>query len=357
MDNNKTFVFMIVLATTFIAMNLYFYYTRPKVVQSDLTDDITNKTAVYDASGLASDGISADKDRFVIINQNRDYEDNLIYENDKILLEFTPYGGSVKRAIIKNQNKNSKADVNLINKDIDMYAMELKLGSWAKGKTVGELTGGDDFFNVKVEGNKYIFTCELHDNANDITYTINKIYTVLPDENIFKLDVQLSNDKNTANKFDSTDAAYSIGWGPSLNQNDSKFDKRYDHFAYFNGKKLTRVDSGSKLIRQSPIADYAVKTRDVKDTYLARNDRYFTVLILPDSQNYNYFFDYRKSSDNIFYTGFERTTKNSIIKSEYYVYMGPQLRKVLKKYNDYIDEKNNINIVESKFSKSVRPIL
>ena len=82
--------------------------------------------------------------------------------------------------------------------------------------------------------------------------------------------------------------------------------------------------------------------------------------MLPDrlhNQHYNYFFDYRNSQDNVFYTGFEQTTSNSIVESEYYVYMGPQLKKVLKKYDNYISEDGQISIVDSKFSKSVRPIL
>ena len=52
MDNNKMFTFMIVLAVTFIIMNLYFYYTKPAARQTqqqtanvDVSNDMFAQTA------------------------------------------------------------------------------------------------------------------------------------------------------------------------------------------------------------------------------------------------------------------------------------------------------------------------
>ncbi|MBP5706978.1 MAG: YidC/Oxa1 family insertase periplasmic-domain containing protein, partial [Spirochaetales bacterium] len=359
MDNNKMFTFMIVLAATFIIMNLYFYYTKPAQNQvqqqaTDMTSDPFNQTVYGGTSDLAEQ--SDYKDRFEILDKNDTYNDeDLIWDNGKIHVEFTPYGGEIKQAVIINGNRNAKADAKLIEPNMQHGAFRMKLGSWADGKTIEELTNGDNYFNLSRSGNDFVFTCRLYDKVRDTTYTIVKTYTMIPDENIFRLRIDLSNGKNEENKFDQTSVAYSLGWGQSLNQSGDKFNKQYDHYAYYDGKKMRRVDMNSKFFRDSPIPNYTVKSKVSADRWFARNDRYFSVLILPDTQSYNYFFDYSQAKDNEFYGGFEHITKKSVISADYYVYMGPQLKSVIKKYDNYYS--GDIGISDSQFSKSVRPIL
>jgi len=39
---------------------------------------------------------------------------------------------------------------------------------------------------------------------------------------------------------------------------------------------------------------FAEKTRDGDESWIASNGHYFAALIMPDAQNYKYFFDYRE---------------------------------------------------------------
>lgn len=350
---------MIVLAVTFIAMNLYFYYTKPAAQQqtadSDASDDVFAQTA-YGSPADTAQPLQTDEDRWEIIDKDAAYKsEDLVYDNGKILVEWTPYGGEIKRAVIINRNGNAKADAQLIDPLGQHGSFRMKLGSWAGGKTIEELTGGDNYFNFTRNGDEFVFRCSLHDKARDITYRIVKTYTMADNENVFRLKIDMSNGQNEENKFDQTNIAYSLGWGPDLNQSGDKFNKQYDHYAYYNGKKMQRVDINSRLFRGSSIPDYAEKDKTASDRWFARNDRYFSVLILPDTQSYKYFFDYRGAKSNEFYGGFEHITKKSNISAEYYVYMGPQLKSVIRKYDNYY--KDDINITDSSFSKSVRPIL
>ena len=361
MDNNKMFTFMIVLAVTFIIMNLYFYYTKPAARQTqqqtanvDVSNDMFAQTA-YGSTDTEQTSAS-EKDRWEIIGKDDAYNaEDLIYDNGKIHIEWTPYGGEIKQAVIINANKNVKANAQLIDQNETHGAFRMKLGSWADGKTIEELTNGDNYFNFTRNGDEFVFKCSLHDKVKDIIYTIVKTYTMVDDENIFRVKIDMSNEQNEENKFDQTNIAYSLGWGPSLNQSGDKFNKQYDHYAYYNGKKMQRVDMNSRIFRGSNIAGYAEKDKVSADRWFARNDRYFSVLILPDTQSYKYFFDYRGAKFNEFYGGFEHVTKKSQISAEYYVYMGPQLKSVIKKYDNYY--KDDFNITDSAFSKSVRPIL
>ena len=113
MDNNKMFIFMIVLGATFIIMNLYFYYTKPaqqQTVNTDASSDMFAQTTY--GSGTESeqtDNQISNKDRWEIIDKDDTYSDeDLVYVNGKIHIEFTPYGGELKQAIIINGNKNAK---------------------------------------------------------------------------------------------------------------------------------------------------------------------------------------------------------------------------------------------------------
>ena len=356
MDNNKTFIFMIILAFVFVGVNIFFMYNKKNKVDNNEI----NNTKNYDNQNII-DEKKESKDyvgKFEIINQKRDFEYELIFENDNILIEFTPYGGMIKKAYLKDTFLGNKQinKYSIIDGKSENNSLKLKLGSWGNGATVSELTGGDDFFNFTKEGEKFIFSCQLKDKTEQTVYKIEKIYTFIENENIFKFDVSITNDKKQPTSFDKSDIAYSIGWGPNLNLSGQKFDKKYDHFSYFDGKKNRKVDAGNKIVKNSEIKLLGKKYREGNESWMARNDRYFSVVIYPDNQNYNYFFDYRNSSANSYYMGFERMTQNSVVNSTYYIYLGPRIKSIVKKYDNFFPN-SEFSITDSNLSKIVDSIL
>ena len=56
-------------------------------------------------------------------------------------------------------------------------------------KTIEELTNGDNYFNFTRNGDEFVFKCSLHDKVKDIIYTIVKTYTMVDDENIFRVEL------------------------------------------------------------------------------------------------------------------------------------------------------------------------
>ncbi|HOV14097.1 MAG TPA: YidC/Oxa1 family insertase periplasmic-domain containing protein, partial [Spirochaetota bacterium] len=299
--------------------------------------------------------------QYELIESKQSEEYDLIFENKNIKVIFNPNDAIIKNFYVKDTFLNRKEVVmyDLVQGDENNGALRLKFGSWENEHTISSLTGGNNFFNYKREKDTFIFNCSFRKKDSDIIYTITKKYTFIDDENIFKLDVEISNNKNIPIVFDNSGLAFSIGWGPLLglqsriSKDQSK--NRYNTFLYLkNDKKVEKIDLNNGNVKNNRF--FYSKVKEGSDGWIASSEHYFATAIYPDNQNYRYLFDYRDNINKNFFSGLARDTKDkSILKSVFYIYAGPKIGSFLKKYDNF--EKNDFVIKDAKFSKIEESIM
>ena len=294
---------------------------------------------------------------FELIEIPQEKEYDLTYENKNIKIVFDPEDAIIKHAYVKDTFLNRK-EVRLYDlvqpREKNEGALRIKFGSWENEITLSKFTGGKNLYHYERIDNKFIFKCnfkKVSDNTKDeeVIYTVIKTYEFIDDENIFKLDVELFNNKNQTLNFDNSDVNYSIGWGPLLGvESRDKKPNRYiiNMFSYFNGKRKVKAPVPSK--KAGPGDLFLSSQKEADDTWIASDGHYFASLILPDNKNYRYFYDYRDRDNNNYYCGLSRFTPNSSIKSTFYIYIGPKIGSILKKYNNF--KKDDFNIENSHIS-------
>ncbi|HPO48848.1 MAG TPA: YidC/Oxa1 family insertase periplasmic-domain containing protein [Spirochaetota bacterium] len=357
MDNNKTFMFMLSIAIISIGVTWYFFLTnKNKNVQSDTV--YNDKVISKKDTSFKNEHVDS---QFELIETKQSESYDLIYENKNIKVVFDPNDAIIKNFFVK--------DTFLKRKEVSMYdlvqgedkngSLRLKFGSWENEHTVSSLTGGKNFFNYVREKNVFIFTCSIKKKSEDLVYTIIKKYSFIDDENIFKLDIEIKNNKNIPVNFDNSGVAFSIGWGPLLGlQSRTSKDQsknRYNNISYLsNNKDVKKIDLTNKDLKNNKF--FLSKTKEGNDGWIASAEHYFASIIYPDNQNYKYIFDYRDNFNKNFYSGFARDTRDkSVLKSTFYVYCGPKIGSFLKKYDNF--EKEDFLIRGSNFSKIEESIM
>ena len=347
-SGSNTFMFMMVLAVVLIGFLWVSYFTtKDKNISTNTTNFEANQNNVKINNNVTLNTIQD----FELVEEAQTEQYDLVYENKNIKIEFSPYDAIIKNAWAKDtfMKRKEVKMYDLVLGDENNGALRLKFGSWENDITISTLTGGKNLFNYKREGDKFIFTCKLKKKSEDLVYTIIKTYQFIDDENLFKLTVDISNSKNIPINFDNSGISFSIAWGPRLGvDKDKPYNNRYDMFTYLKNSELKKVLINDKMVKDSKI-NFATKTKEGNEYWLSCNNHYFTTIIYPDNQNYKFLFDYRKSSNNTYYGGLSRDTiDKSVLKSEFYVYVGPKLGSVLNKYNNF--EKENFSLKETKFS-------
>ncbi len=331
-------------------------WLRPPKKAEEITKPVEKEQSVYDKKDeTKSDNNSIERSNeyeLVEIPQEKDYD--LVYENKNIKIEFDPNDAIIKHAYVKDTflDRDEIKSYELVQpREENEGALRLKFGSWKNDVTLSKLTGGNNIYHYERIGDTFIFKCELKKKSNDedIIYTIIKKYEFIEDENIFKLDIEIFNNKNFTLNFDNSEFNYSIGWGPLLgvDSREKKSNKNIINvFSYLKGKNKAKAPVPPKKYKPEDLFKLVPKETDNK--WVSSDGHYFASLILPDNQKYQYFFDYREKDKNNYYCGFSRYTPKSNLKSTFYVYIGPKIRSVLKKYNNF--QKGNFNIEDSKIT-------
>jgi len=353
---------MLVIAVISIGVTWYFFLTNKnkQLENSQIENKLTNEVHDTKKENLTQLDQVLDS-QFDIVGTKQTEKYDLIFENKNIKVIFNPNDAIIQNFYVK--------DTFLNRKDIQMYdlvqgdekngALRIKFGSWENEKTISSLTGGKDLFNYKREDDKFIFSITLKKKDSDVLYTITKVYTFLEDENIFKLDIDISNNKNLPINFDNSGVAFSIAWGPLLGLQSrvsrDQAKNRYNTFAYYkNDKKVEKIDINNKNIKNNRY--FYSMSKDGNDGWVSSSEHYFAAIIYPDNQNYRYIFDYRDTQNKNYYSGLARDTKDkSILKSTFYIYVGPKIGSFLKKYNNF--EKDNFFLKDTKISKIEEPIM
>lgn len=341
---NKTFFVMVILTMVCFGITLYQFFNPKKDIETPIaTESVVNNERIIK--------IAENKNNFVLRTKSESSNTDIVYENSKLKVILDSARGEISSVLVKTSEDKS---FDIVSGSGNYNALKLKLGSWKDGVDINALFDEDFIYDFKSEGNKYTFYCEfsLGTNEDEIVYKLEKIYTFFDDENIFHLDIKLSNNKNEAMRFDSTSNVFSLGWGPSLGVN-GKINERYDQFRYLSNGKIINVNSKNKLFKgTNGLASFR---KSLKDSWIASDGHYFTSVIIPDGNEYDCFFDYSKSLDNLYYCGYSLVSNRSVIDTGFSVYCGPKSGKILKKYDDF--KNDNVYLSKTELSKISPPIV
>ena len=314
MDANKTFIFMVAIAALLVMFLIFNPIKTPQVQQQTSTTQTT--TAEIDENKKPEIKIIDNNTGFEFVEEKQEQNYDMVYDNGKIKVVFDPANAVIRNAYVNNTDLVQGSD--------KYGSLELKLGSWDNDITVKKLTNGQAYYNYKREKNKFIFTVKFKNIEDGNIFTIKKTFTFFDDENVFKLDINISNDKNRVTLFDNSGQAFSIGLGPLTDMNpQDKNNSRYYMYAYLKDKKIKKVTINDKLVKKNN--NFYTVAQEGSDSWIANDQHFFASMMLPDSNRYKYFFDYRDIKDSNFYCGLSRDTREiSNIKSEFYIYIGPK---------------------------------
>ncbi len=324
-STNKTFLVMLLLTGFLFAMTTYQTFFNKK--DTPLAENISVETESTNKDLPTFEKTTAEN--FKIINTESNIE-NAEYNSDKLKIVFDVKRAEIKSAVVKyGDNENGHE---LVNGRDGYNAMAVKLGSWNEGMFFEDL-----IYNLEIEGNVYKFFVEFLDVAGT-KYKLEKIFTFIDNEYVFKCDVKLSNDKKQPMRFDNTNKVFSIGWGPTLGEKVNKSGKRnprYDQYRYLSSEKIINIVEKNKIFKSGSTLGYGEISKGVRDSWLSADGHYFTAIMVPDGNDYSYFFDNRKVKDDVSYGGFSLITNKSVIETSFNIYLGPKKRSVLKQYDDF----------------------
>ncbi len=344
---NKTFFIMVLLTMVCFGITLYQFFNPSE----NLATSAANESQIEEKEEI----LNKQEKQVTLINEATSVESLVTYENEKLKVIFDSKKAEISNLFIKTLDNKS---FDIVNSDKINNALKLKLGSWNSGIELNTLLGTDLIYTYSNDKNKYSFSTEfsMNDNEDEIIYKLEKIYTFYEDENIFHLEVKLSNNKNKKMRFDSSSNVFSLGWGPSLglsSNNSAKKDERYEQFRFLSNDKIININSKNKIFRGTD--GFATVKKAVKDDWLVSDSHYLTSVIIPDTNDYDYFFDYRKAEDNLYYCGLSLNSDKSVIETGFNIYCGPKSGKILKEYDNFKNE--DVYLAKKGLSKLDPPIV
>lgn len=367
MDANKSFIFMAIMTGVLIIMIIFFQKPQKEDNATKSPDKVTTTTTEPKEELKSEEKIPGKSSDYELINITQEKEYDLTFENKNIKVVFSPNDAIIKHAYVKDTFLGRKEirSYDLVEpRKEDEGALRLKFGSWENEVTLSKITGGNNLYHYERIGDTFIFKCELKKKIDneEVIYTIIKKYEFIENDNIFKLDIEIFNNKNYTLNFDNTDISYSIGWGPLLGteSRDKKPSRNIiNKFSYAKNKDKVPVtslgNSNEILIKKGGLFGntkiknlFTLWNKEADDSWIASDGHYFAALILSDNQNYKYFFDFRDKTNSNYYCGLSRYTSKSNLKSTFYVYIGPKIGSVLKNYNNI--NKGNFKIENTKIS-------
>jgi len=348
MDTNRTFIFMLIVGAIFIGI---VFFTSKGNNSENSKKEVINKNEV---NNKIDNNNSVKLANFELLEKKQEKEDSLVFENKNIKIEFSKNDAIIKNAWIKNTflNQTKMSSEDLVQGNDSLGALQLKFGAWENEITLFQLTGGKNTFDFQRDGNKFIFSAQIKNKNDGNIYTIKKIYSFIEEEMVFKLDIEISNEKNIPINFDNSGIAFSVAWGPLLGIN-SKIntvnDKpQYNTLGYLKVDNLEKVNQDTSFVKDNKYCGY--KSKDGNDGWVTNSEHYYTTIFCSDNQNYKYLFDFRDRNNKNYYCGYARDTRNlSSIKSTFYIYIGPKINSELKKYDNFT--KGEFDLKDHKFTK------
>lgn len=201
----------------------------------------------------------------------------IILENDKVYMEFTNYGGAIRKYIVKDYKKWDGDTIQLID-----WNAKKELSLFFTSKDGKNIYTKDLVFNcnynpwqkVNIESEKdYKLIYNLIINS-DSSQFIKIIYTFNPSSYEFDVNYELSN----SDKFISN-AYYEVSWGSSLNLTEYRSDEEAtfaEAYAYMGGEITS--------LAAEKFDTYNEKKISGSTDYVSSRNKYFGVFIIPISR-------------------------------------------------------------------------
>lgn len=262
------------------------------------------------------------------------YERFITVENEKYKFEFTSYGGSLKKAFMKNFKTFDGKELQLVDwkKERELNLMfTSKEGKLINTKDLAFTQVNPEYGNIDVSKQKS-FTLKYTLNVGgDSTAKITKIFTFVPDTYEFKVDFEFINPVKFI-----ADNKYQVVWGSSLNLTEARSDEEAqfsEAFSYMGGE-----------LEQMQPSDFDKEVKfdaNGNTDFVSTRNKYFGVFIIPSSRkgdgayltgNKIHLPD--AGSKGIFSIGVKMDIKNEAIeKSSFRILLSPIDYKILKAYD------------------------
>jgi YidC/Oxa1 family membrane protein insertase len=276
--------------------------TSDTVKTKDTIESVT--TEVQDTTGLTKTSYNELLNKFgsvFYINSIEYKSDSLdkikekviMLENEKVKMEFTNYGGTLRKFITKDYLTWEKKPVQLIDwkKGKELHLLfTSKDGKLINTKNLIFSSDYEEWEKVDLTENKdFKLIYELF-ISKDSSQKIIKTYTFEPDSYQFYVDYELVN----SDKF-ITGSKYQIIWGTSLNLTEYRSDDEatfQEAFAYMGGE-LETMDASD--FEEEYIEDFNGNT-----DYVSSRNKYFGVFIIPSD----------RKGDGAYLTGYKEHLKD-----------------------------------------------
>ncbi|MEO8210648.1 MAG: membrane protein insertase YidC [bacterium] len=278
---------------------------KPSAVTS--TDSLRNDSlslkfgSIFSSKAIGSDGTPPEK--------------NIIIENERIQMEFSNFGGGIKKYTIKNYQTWDKKPLQLVdwkqNKELHLLFTS-KDGVLINTKDLVFESNYPEWQKVdlmKDSSFKLLYTLYV---SADSTEKISKIYTFFKD--LYEFDVTYELD--SPNKF-IADNKYQVVWESSLNLTEYRSDQEAtfaEAFAYMGGE-LEKIDA------TSPGEAYKGDFNGNTD-YVSLRNKYFGIFIIPKD----------KKGDGAYLAGYSEKLKDNGIRENYTIAVKMEIK------NDKVDK-------------------
>ncbi len=336
MDKNT--IIAIVLSTlVIIGFSMYQMNRMQAAYVEPAADGTVAETAVSSEPAVASQSVLAaatsDFDALSLV------EEQYTMETETATVRFTNKGGDIIGYELKEHRDGDHGVYMADSIEDNNRAFALSFGGQS-----GEIV--NDLFETKIIDNYTILFSRpftFTENGTAKTYTLQKKYTFLPDEYVFRLEISFLGE-NGATGLNVNNAAYTLRTSPQIGPYWNKANDRYENrtfMAFANDK-----------VKKQTVADGATKTYDNDFTWVGVTGKYFSLLVAPMQTNIVDKAVYSCVRDSNDYANAQVfITRTPILQQSvtdtYYVYMGPRTDSTLKSYSKA--ENNGWHLANLKF--------
>ncbi len=258
-------------------------------------------------------------------------EQRYTVETDIVKAVFTNRGGDIVSFKLKEHAFAAEQEerVEMIyNVNENNRALSLSFGSW-------DAQPINDFFNVKTknlnDGKKQIGfykDFKVKNAGGDVVFTLAKIYTFIPGDYMFTLDVIIEG-KDGMKGLSFGNQAYTLRSapqiGPEWKSNDRYEYRSLSYFANESKESYNKINAGKVEI----INDLA--------SWVSISGKYFAFIVVPKDPIQKMVFSGEQQQGDAIHNSqffiYRPAISGNIAKDQYRVYIGPSSEKLLHKYN------------------------
>lgn len=282
---------------------------------------------------------------------NTQVKQEIPVETDVLKVSLSSDGGRIKSFKLKNHKEK---DGDLVEMIIDPENTE---GAFFTNFGNHDQAWNRDSYQYSFDEKtkKHIFSkqyrAENKETGESIEFECLKEYKFFPDEYLFELTVSLKTKNGEPLPFSKDKALYTLQFGPQLGPEFEKLSKgksRIGDHRSFLGYILKKKKTISIPKKQTE------KTVTDRYSWTGINGKYFSLVIIPGSAEYAFTYstaavNQLQQSNQIFLS--RKPEAKASIEDKYRIYMGPNLKRELDRYNDA--EKNGSGLMDTGMDKLV----